>query len=78
MQLWQITITEAKKDNQRMKQQHHSMNRQHSRRDARARVRGWAGFVAAAVVAAVPMLGTLTTKINPCGVSGGLPREENS
>ena len=54
----------------------HFMTGQHSRRDTRARV-GWAAFAAATVTIVVPMLGTLTAKINPCVVSGGLPKEGN-
>jgi len=61
-----------------MKDRHHSMNGQHSRRDARACARGWASLVAVSFVVVVPMLGTQTAKINPRGVSGGLPREGSS
>jgi hypothetical protein len=59
-----------------MSGQHTMMTSQHSRRgDASAWVRGWAAGAVATFTVVVPMLGTLTAKINPCGVSGGLPRE---
>ena len=62
-----------------MKHQYHILTGQHSRRDARARVRGWAASAVASTVGVVVMLDTLfTAKINPCVVSGGLPREGNS
>ena len=60
-----------------MKHQHQTAYGQHSRRDARAWVRGWQAAAAVSHVA-VAMLGTLfTTKINPCRASGGLPEEGN-
>ena len=59
-----------------MRALHHNMNG-HSRRDARARVRGWTGFVAVSFVGVVTMQGTLTAKINPRWVPGGLPMEGN-
>ena len=62
-----------------MRHQHLTLTGQHSRRDARARVRGWEASAVATPVGVVVMLGTLfTAKINPCAVSGGLPREGNS
>jgi hypothetical protein len=61
----------------KMRHLHQTANGQHSRRDARARVRGWQAAAAVSHVA-VAMLGTLfTTKINPCRVSGGRPEEGN-
>lgn len=60
-----------------MKGVQHNLTGQHSRRDARARVHGWAGVVAASFTVVVPMLGTLTAKINPSWAPGGLPREGN-
>jgi len=39
-------------------------------------VLGWDAFVTTTVVGVVAMQAThVTAKINPCGVSGGLPRE---
>jgi hypothetical protein len=58
-----------------MKRLQHTAHAQHSRRDARARVDGWQASMASFAGVAV-VLGTLvTTKINPCRVPGGLPRE---
>jgi hypothetical protein len=56
-----------------MRQQHQTEDRQRSRRDAIARVRGWKACVAMSQVGVVAMLGTLfTAKINPRWASGGL------
>jgi hypothetical protein len=58
-----------------MKPLQHTAHAQHARRDARARV-SWCGAATVSFDAVVAMLGTLvTTKINPRGVSGGLPGE---
>jgi hypothetical protein len=58
-----------------MKRLQHTAYAQHSRRGARARV-SWCGAAMASFDGVVVMLGTLVTaKINPCWVSGGLPRE---
>jgi hypothetical protein len=59
-----------------MKGFHHNMNG-HSRRDAGARVCGWAGFVAVSFAGVVAMQSVLTAKINPRWVPGGLLREGN-
>lgn len=59
-----------------MKEQHQNTAGQQSRHDAR--VRGRAAFAAASCAGVVVMLGTLTAKINPRWVSGGLPRKGNS
>jgi len=49
-----------------------------ARHDARARVHAW-GAAALSFAGIVVVLGTVaTTKINPCRVPGGLPREGNS
>ena len=59
-----------------MKRLHQTHSGQHSRRDARARVGGWEASATTAFVGVVAMQQTLVTaKINPCWVSGGLPRE---
>ncbi len=61
-----------------MKQRQHSTGGQHSRRDAQARVSGGVAMMAASPVVLMTTLATLfTAKINPCWVSGGLPREGN-
>ena len=75
MKLWLNRLTETKKV-PRMKG-HHNMNGQHSRGDAHVRVLGWSSPTAASFVGVVPMLDTQTAKINPRGVSGGLPGEGN-
>lgn len=59
-----------------MKRQH-AIHRHDSRRDARAQACAWNGATLTSGVGVVPMLGTFTAKINPRGVSGGLPREGN-
>lgn len=59
-----------------MKAQHLNTNRQHSRRPAGARVLSCEAFVAASQDV-VAMLGTLTAKINPRWVPGGLPMKGN-
>ena len=51
------------------------MHAEHSRRDAQ-QARAWGVSVAVSFAGAVCVLGTLVTaKINPRGVSGGLPKE---
>jgi hypothetical protein len=61
-----------------MHTQTQTMNRHDSRRDARAQVRSWHAFAAVSGTGVVPMVvGTLTAKINPCWVPGGLPKEGN-
>lgn len=58
-----------------MKRLQHTVHAQHSRRHVRARVYGWKAPMAS-FAGVVVVLGTLvTTKINPCRVPGGLPRE---
>jgi hypothetical protein len=60
-----------------MHTQHQTMTRHDSRCDARAQVRSWHAFTAVSGTGVVPMVGTLTAKINPCWVPGGLPKEGN-
>ena len=61
-----------------MKQRQHDIPGQHSRHDALARVSGGVAMMAASRVVLMTTLATLfTAKINPCWVSGGLPREGN-
>jgi hypothetical protein len=60
-----------------MKRQQLHMHGHRSRRDAGARVCAWSGMLTTRALAVAAMLGTFTAKINPCGVSGGLPREGN-
>ena len=60
-----------------MKDLYHRTRGQQSRHEAPAQVH-LGVFMAASSVDGVVMLATrLTAKINPCWVSGGLPREEN-
>ena len=53
------------------------MHRHDSRRDALAQVRSWHAFAAVSGTGIVRTMGTLTAKINPCWVPGGLPKEGN-
>jgi hypothetical protein len=59
-----------------MREIHHTMNRQHSRRMAGAGSRDAAVVAVAGAVVVVGQLFTTKT-INPCWASGGLPKEGN-
>jgi hypothetical protein len=61
-----------------MKRHHQTRDDQHSRRDARAGVRGGEAFVAMPHVGVVALATLITAKTNPCWASGGLPKEGSS